>query len=646
LNNITGGNYELTVTDASNCKVTYQANVQNVGLNINVVYKYDDYCGFGYGSVEFNVTGGDGFYTYTLNGLPDDFGGWPYWYNLTAGNYLFEVYDGAGCYASRWVTINNSAFDITISNAIVTNDNCLQGAGSIDITVTGNYPPFTYNWSNGQNSQDINNLLMNTYTVTITDDIDCKLTQSYQVFNNSDIDIYLFPVNETCGEGNGSITSLIVGGQTPYTYNWSNGLQTSGLSNLHSGNYTLTLTDNSGCLVIKSVSINNISGGFDVTANLIHERCGNGQGEINLNVFGGESPYSYNWNTGEVTSSINSLTAGNYQVTITDDAGCRLFKNYQINNQNILITNTFIGDDYCGQGYGSVQFNISGGDGNYTFLLNGQSEPLIGTPYWFNLTAGNYLFEANDGSGCYISTNVTIGNFTNGLTVNSTVVNTTCGRSSGSIVLSTTSGVPPYTYNWSNGFIVNEMYMMSPGIYTVTVTDSDFCSVIQTFDVYSPLLIASTSVTSASNEITADGTAGVNIIQSTGAISYLWSNGAVTQNISGLLTGDYFVTVSDTYGCDTILKATVPFTTGIDEYQGDMFNVTIYPNPAKEVLFINAYKEMDKYEIYDVSGRLINAKGSINSITESIEITQMESGVYMIKIYAGESYVVKRFSKI
>jgi hypothetical protein len=207
---------------------------------------------------------------------------------------------------------------------------CGGTQGSVQLTVTGGTPPYTYLWSNGATTQNISNLVPGTYSVTITDAILCtKASSVVTVTNSTPATIVPTITNLDCyGDSDGSISIAVTSGKSPYTYLWSNGNTTTTISNLVAGNYTVTVTDADGCPHTLTASVTQPAA-VSSSAVRVHDTDPDpvlGTGTITLTPSGGTGPYTYSWsgpNSFTSTSKdISALDYGEYTVTITDSKGC------------------------------------------------------------------------------------------------------------------------------------------------------------------------------------------------------------------------------------------------------------------------------------------------------------------------------------
>lgn len=121
--------------------------------------------------------------------------------------------------------------------------------GTATVNISGGVAPYTIVWSNGGSTTSISSLCASTYTVEVTDASGCSMTEQIAVANNaSTLDLQISGTNESCvGSCDGTVSTTVTGGSLPYTYVWNSGQGTPNLSNLCPANYSVTVTDNSGC---------------------------------------------------------------------------------------------------------------------------------------------------------------------------------------------------------------------------------------------------------------------------------------------------------------------------------------------------------------------------------------------------------------
>ncbi|HFA50933.1 MAG TPA: hypothetical protein ENJ95_18135 [Bacteroidetes bacterium] len=187
LNDIAVGDYSVTVTETnSGCHSSFSFTVPEtpsegeftVDLNIARLSCF----GAATGIISINVTGGNS--PYRIEGsdgsvIPSSQGGAAF-SQLSAGTYYFDVYDDCGRYLSKSILLDNfPAMDINLDGEGIFG---CPGTGEIDLLVSGGSPPFAYEWSNGQTTEDATGLFNETYTITVTDNEGCTASESYAAF--------------------------------------------------------------------------------------------------------------------------------------------------------------------------------------------------------------------------------------------------------------------------------------------------------------------------------------------------------------------------------------------------------------------------------------------------------------------------------
>lgn len=207
----------------------------------------------------------------------------------------------------------------------VVNAACNTNNGSINITTSGGYGNYTYNWLPGNMStSSISNLAAGTYSLFVTDDLGCTTTSIATISQPSAPSLTLTSTNATCnGINNGQINSSVTGGSLPYIYSWSNGQTGSTALLLSAGNYTCIVTDSNGC---STTSTTNITEPLPININISSPPilCSGQATSISASVQGGTPGYSYSWSTSQTTStiSVTPTTSTNYILTVIDGNGC------------------------------------------------------------------------------------------------------------------------------------------------------------------------------------------------------------------------------------------------------------------------------------------------------------------------------------
>lgn len=485
----------------------------------------------------------------------------------------------------------NSEIDSLITNVTCANDS----DGSIDLEVVSGGAIDSYVWSTNETTQDISNLSSGTYQVQLVDQNNCAQNFSFDItepeplaFTSVQTSSYSSGDNISCnGFSDGSISIEIVGGTSPYNYQWSNGMTTDEITNVTAGDYTLTVTDDNGCIIDTTITLteptvlsqNSASSTFASGDNI---SCfGASDGSIDYAVSGGSPAYTIIWDNGETTEDLNGLTFGTYSVTATDINGCSIDTTITLIEpdpltQTITSPTYFSGDNIScnGDNDGSIDYSISGGSPGYSFAWNnGETIEDIS-----NLSAGTYQVTVSDINGCTIDTSLTLTE-PNPLQqdITSPILtggfNISCfGASDGTIDYSVTGGTPGYNFEWDNGETSEDLNSLTAGTYVVSVTDMNGCTVDTSIVLTQPpLLEVNAQVTSDYNgqdiSCYAASDAMINAQINGGVPNYntYWvTNGndtiGSTTQVTNVPPGDYTILVEDELGCTAfdIVSVTQP----------------------------------------------------------------------------------------
>ncbi len=545
IDNLPSGTYAVTVTDALGCTGQAEVTITIISDFAVSVIPRDVLCTDGNsGSVLAVVNGGTMPYTYMWNNgaTTNEIVG------LSAGTYSLTVSDANGCILSETVSIGEPP--VLTANISSNNPDCFnEASGTATVTVAGGTLPYLYQWSNGANAPANLGLTAGTYTVTITDANLCTTTASVTLTAPEELVVNISAPTIQCGgTATGIATAIVTGGTPPYSYLWSDGQITQSAMDLMAGTYTVTVTDANGCSsVIDGIVLNELPA-IEVDLSVVNIDCSNAAiGSITATPSMGTPPYTYQWDSGQTTQTINNLSAGTYTVTVTDVNGCKATVSETVTQTAGLTVD----------GSGTNVLCFGGSDGTATATVNGGTAPF--TYIWSNggttatitgLAAGSYGVTVTDANECTGTTSVTVSEPTE-LTVSASGSDLDCAdMNDGTATASPSGGTPPYSYSWSNGATTQTATGLSAGTYTVTVTDDNGCTAMTSVTISSPngLSVLITQNSGTCNNQT-DGILAANVTGGTGPYTYAWSNGATTQAASNLAAGTYSVTVTDANGC-------------------------------------------------------------------------------------------------
>jgi hypothetical protein len=558
---LTAGVYTVTVTDANNCVLTDNYIIeQSNELVLSTVLTEDILCyGQNTGSISLTVTGGITPYSYqwSNNETTETNSG------LTAGVYTVTVTDANNCVLTDNYIIEQSN-ELVLSTVLTEDILCYgQNTGSISITVEGGVSPYTYQWSNNETTETNSGLIVGVYTVTVIDANNCVLTDSYIIEQPNELAISTVATEDiSCyGQSTGSISITVEGGVSPYSYQWSNNETTETNSGLTAGVYTVTVTDANNCVLTDNYIIeqsNELVLSTVLTEDIL---CyGQSTGSISIAVEGGTSPYTYQWSNNETTATNSGLTAGVYTVTVTDANNCVLTDNYIIEQSNELVLSTVLTEDILcyGQSTGNISITVEGGVSPYTYQWsnNETTETISGLNY------GAYTVTITDDYICSIITSITISE-ASALSVQVASIKHDCPNTLlgiGNATLEVVGGQEPYQYQWNdvNNQTTATAVMLNEGTYIATITDANNCSTT------TPVIITVTPFITNILEAFAhpscfgssDGFIDFNVGGGIPPYTFIWSNGATTEDIDGLsgspLGTIYALSVIDNNDCQLL----------------------------------------------------------------------------------------------
>ncbi|MFH1321751.1 MAG: PKD domain-containing protein, partial [Bacteroidota bacterium] len=553
------GTYIITITDGNGCIVTETAIVGSPALLVLTESHTDANCGQADGSATVTVNGGKTPYIYTWD--PPGSQGFPTYDSLSAGTYTVTVNDANGCSEDISITIS----DLSGPTAVIVNSDsvsCYGGNnGFATVSIAGGTTPYSYEWDDplSQTAPTAANLPAGNYIVSVTDSNGCIASASVIIYETDSIIFNPTSTGPACyGDSNGTAGVIVVGGTTPYTYQWDDpasqtAFTATGLSN---GIYTVIITDANGCTRIGTFVISDPLP-MTASATATDVSCfGYCDGTATAIPSNGTSPYTYQWDDPNSQASVTAgnLCEGTYNVAIIDDNGCIASASATVGTPTLL--NAFIsssGNNICsGNCNGWAQSTVIGGTPPYTYLWN---DPLAQTTAQATgLCAGLYGLTVSDASGCSSTISVTITE-PQMLVITTTYNNVTCnGACDGNATVSVSGGTPPYTYQWNDASFQTTLTADSlcAGSYTVIVTDVNGCFKIATVNITElPVLGLVNSSNISSTCGNNNGGACVSVIGGATPFVITWDDPFTTVGacIFNVYAGVYNPVVSDSNGC-------------------------------------------------------------------------------------------------
>jgi hypothetical protein len=332
---------------------------------------------------------------------------------------------------------------------------------------------------------------------------------------------------------------------------------------------------------------------------------------------------TFEWSTGEDTSTITPQESGNYWVTVTTGFGFSI----QSDTLTIVIADTIEYSidgnhpDCYGEMTGSIALNISGDVLADSILFDFGGEGALQS----DLGAGIYPFTILDDQGCYYLDSYEIIQ-PDSIGVLLDVFHVSCfGFNDGAVDVEIEGGTEPYTIEWS----VESPDSLTAGTYEVQVTDSLGCVSLQAFTVDQPEALDFDLTTTDAPE-GGTGTAEIEISGGTEPYDILWSNGT-SDLIVDLDPGDHSVWVVDTNGCSVFEEFVIEVMIGINEVDGDALN--LFPNPCQDHFFLETDSEAF-ISVFDRSGRMVMID-RIQAGRNEISVVSLDPGLYIVLMNRG-----------
>jgi hypothetical protein len=455
--------------------------------------------------------------------------------------------------------------------------------------------------------------------------------------------------NVSCHGGNDGAISITQNwilncGPGPYQYQLVSaaGSSTSPLSsntsfvfnNLNAGFYTVNILANgqpceSVQCVISEPNPILIAG----TVNNV-QCCGAANGAVVIAVSGGIAPYYFQWNGSNnfisTSQNIVSLPSGQYSVQVTDGNGCSDTVTYTITEPDCFTPSLDSVVNTPCQG-GSVYYTFNGGTGPYysELYLNGLVCNSLGSEQEEQLSingliSGVYILNLTDATGCSNSQIFAISSPTP-ISAQTNLSSPNCsGDMNGMINQTLTGGSGPLSYVWANGETTEDIMNVGAGIYSVTITDSLGCIILYSYTLTEPSqIVINGSINGNAIDITVSG--------GTPGYTFLWSNGATTEDLTNLSPGTYTVVVTDLNGCQSNASFTVD-NVGLE--QQEAIELQVFPNPTNDQLTIRGSVNSlghHSYVIQDSYGRKV-LEGSFEDNEETLSLAHLAPGLYQLHV--------------
>jgi gliding motility-associated-like protein len=587
--NLCAGDYTSIITDSNGCDTTWNFTILpvppfNASVSAVTAVSCANSCD---GTATADIPGGIAGLTLTWAPAPVTGQGTLTATDLCPGPHTLTIADAAGCDTVINFTIDAPTPLAPVLN--VTDASCGTACdGAADITTTGGTPGYTYVWTpapgSGQGTSSVGGLCPDNYTVTITDAAGCDTTLQFTIARPASIMATATITPASCANiCDGTINVTAIGGVEPYTWNWvpdpGTGQGTSSVGGLCPGTYNVTISDQAGCDTTFAFVVGSPAP-IDPHGTFTNETCaGPCDGTASVAPTGGSGIFTYAWVPASLgtAASVSGLCAGDYSVTVSDNAGCDSTWSFTILpvppfNASLSAVTAASCANSCD---GTATADIPGGIAGLTLTWAPTPVTGQGTLTATDLCPGPHTLTIADAAGCDTVINFTIDAPTP-LAPVLNVINASCGTAcDGAATITMAGGTPGYTYVWTpepgTGQGTASVGALCPDNYIVTVTDTAGCDTTLQFTISRPGGIMATGVVSpASCSNICDGT--ITVTASGGVPPYTWNwvpepgLGQGTPSVSQLCPGTYNVTIGDQAGCDTTIAFVVGSPAPIDPH--------------------------------------------------------------------------------
>lgn len=666
---LSGGDYPYVVIDFNNCLYTSSLTINTTATpqavssstaNITCLNPTGQVSGTG------SSTGNGIAYLWTTTNGTIQSGANQLVATVSAGGtYTLKVTNqGNGCSSTSSVTVPGNTTAPTAQIQTPANLDCVTSTVTINAAQSSTGPNFVYNWTtqNGNIVSGANTLTpvvdaSGTYQLKITNTSNgCETTANSSVAEDFAVPVVTVPaaIEITCGAPEVEICASVNSG----TIHWNLPDANSNCILVNeAGVYSLTATGSNGCTTeaFTTVTLSDDLPQVQVeTPNPL--TCTVSETTINGTVEGNPDDFSFNWTTenGVIVSGADA------QEVIVSGAG--VYTLHTVNNANGCAVETSVTVEQISLAPSSAyEGTLTGSDltatattvaptTSFEWKLNGEPAGNSNSVALTLTEPGSYelcLTTTNDcGSNNTCETYVILAPLSLSLSAN----DITCfGENNGAASASTFGGVEPYTFEWTgpNGFTSGAAAIsgLAPGLYTLVVTDASGTSISQDIEISEPAAITVQTVniindTNNQNQ----GSVTINVVGGTDGLTYLWSNGQTTSQLTGVGAGQYTCQVSDVNSCvKTFGPYTVENASSTDESKY-INSLDLYPNPASGELNLNLVLVHN----HPVKVNMVNALGSFvfqqkynGNVSDKLDVSSMAPGLYFVQII-GETFSVSR----
>lgn len=494
LPNLASSNYHIHVRDHNQCAV--DSGITIGAFNPLISAKCDSVTCY---------NAADGTFTLSASGSKSQASGYQYYLlgnstpvstgifsELDAGTYRFYALDQEGCYTDTITGIMYEPPPMHVDLTLRDSASCSQYTGKIGYNVSGGNGNYSLKWFNSAIGEttylDTSALRTGTYTLTATDRKQCEASDVVFVPDRpAPVITGITQLEQTwCGKPLGAAKVDVTSGSPRYSYQWNNEKNDTlaVADSLKAGTYRVVVTDRYNCTDEAQITL--IDGpAISMTILVGDPHCGQNDGQVELSVTGGVYPYLFHWpdsvsSVPLTDSSMSTLFAGIYPVTISDGVGCE--KVFPVTLKDLdgpSIDHVSIISSWCGLPVGKARALVSKGTRPYSYnwMPSGTSVSLGHDSLITTLKAGDYHILVTDVHNCKTVESITVADSTE-LQPHLAMVkldSAACDKPLGKIRVTTGNGLAPYSYAWNTGAVSDSVVNITRGTYRVVSTDGRGC---------------------------------------------------------------------------------------------------------------------------------------------------------------------------
>ena len=390
----------------------------------------------------------------------------------TVGPYSVTVTGANGCQTVANTTVfSDTAVPTASVNSLTLT--CARPAGTLTAVGSGGSAPYKYLWNTGATSVSIVASEAGPYSVIVTGANGCSSTTTTTVTSDTTIPVAsVTSLTLTCAKPTGTLSASATSGAGPYTYVWSTGASTPGISVGSAGSYSVVITGANGCSTSASANVVSETEQPSVSVNALTLNCSTPSGTLMASATDGTALYTYLWNTGATTASIMASEAGPYSVTVTGANGCITTASTTVVSETVVpVASVNTLELTCASQSGALSVSATDGIAPYIYQWNtGQATASITVS-----TAGPYSVTVTGSNGCHtlVSTTVTSNTVTPVMTT--TVVAKNCVNCAATVAATSPGAILSWTGPNNFAAIGQGAQVTAEGTYTVTATASNGC---------------------------------------------------------------------------------------------------------------------------------------------------------------------------